>query len=41
MKSIEDKVVERVMKLRRGKLIFTEDFQSLGSSEAIRISLHR
>lgn len=41
MKSVEGKIIDRIMKVEKGKLIFPEDFQSLGSSEAIRLSLHR
>lgn len=41
MKSVEDMVIDRINKTPKGKLIFPEDFQSFGSSEAIRISLHR
>ena len=41
MKSVEGKIIDRIMKVEKSKLIFPEDFQSLGSSEAIRLSLHR
>lgn len=41
MVSIESKVIDRVLKTKKGKLFFPEDFKSLGSSEAIRVSLHR
>jgi len=41
MQSIEDKIIGKIIKIKTGKLIFPEDFHSLGSSEAIRLSLHR
>ena len=41
MQSIEDKVYQRILKVKRGNLLFPEDFHDLGSSEAIRLSLHR
>lgn len=41
MQSIEDKVHQRILKVKRGNLLFPEDFQDLGSSEAIRLALHR
>ncbi|MCL4482793.1 MAG: DUF6088 family protein [Bacteroidetes bacterium] len=41
MQSIEDKVHQRILKVKRGNLLFPEDFHDLGSSEAIRLALHR
>lgn len=41
MESIESKVLKKVKSTRRGVLIFPEDFQKIGSSEAIRLALHR
>jgi hypothetical protein len=41
MESIESKVLNKVKNARRGVLIFPEDFKTLGSSEAIRLALHR
>ena len=41
MESIEDKVIQRIKTKPRGTLFFPENFVSLGSSEAIRVALHR
>ena len=41
MQSIEDKIHKKILKIRRGHLLFPDDFQALGSSEAIRLALHR
>lgn len=41
MQSIEDKIYKKILKIRRGHLLFPDDFQALGSSEAIRLALHR
>lgn len=41
MQSIEKKVLEKILKIKRGILLFPEDFHALGSSEAIRLALHR
>lgn len=41
MQSIEDKVHDKILKIKRGTLLFPDDFQALGSSEAIRLALHR
>ena len=41
MQSIEDKIYKKILKIRRGYLLFPDDFQDLGSSEAIRLALHR
>jgi len=41
MQSIENKVYEKILKLKRGTLLFPDDFHAFGSSEAIRLALHR
>ncbi|WP_310377530.1 DUF6088 family protein [Flavobacterium sp.] len=41
MKSVESKIVEAIKKISKGVLIFPEDFQELGTSEAVRLALHR
>lgn len=41
MKSIESNILEKIRKTTRGVLIFPEDFSQLGSSEAVRVALHR
>jgi len=41
MQSIEDKIYSKILKIRRGHLLFPDDFQAFGSSEAIRLALHR
>lgn len=41
MKSVESKIVEAIKKIPKGNLIFPEDFQELGTSEAVRLALHR
>ncbi len=41
MQSVEKKVLEKISKIKRGTLLFPEDFHALGSSEAIRLALHR
>lgn len=41
MKSVESKIVEAINKIPKGVLIFPEDFQELGTSEAVRVALHR
>jgi len=41
MQSIESKVYAKILKSKRGTLIFPEDFYDLGSSEATRLALHR
>lgn len=41
MESIEIKVYKKISKIKRGTLLFPEDFHTLGSSEAIRLALHR
>lgn len=41
MQSIETMIIDKIEKIKIGKLIFPDDFHSLGSSEAIRLALHR
>ena len=41
MQSVESKVYGKILKSKRGTLLFPEDFQYLGSSEATRLALHR
>jgi Family of unknown function (DUF6088) len=41
MQSIENKVYKRILEIKRGHLLFPDDFYALGSSEAIRLALHR
>lgn len=41
MQSIESMIIDKIGKIKIGKLIFPDDFHSLGSSEAIRLALHR
>lgn len=41
MQSIESKVYDKICKVKRGILLFPDDFAALGSSEAIRLALHR
>lgn len=41
MKSVESKIIEAIKKISKGVLIFPEDFQDLGTSEAVRLALHR
>lgn len=41
MESIETKILNTIRSVPRGELIFPEDFSKLGSSEAIRVALHR
>ena len=41
MKSVESKIVEAIKKIPKGNLILPEDFQELGTSEAVRLALHR
>ena len=39
--SIEDKIVARIKAIPKGELMLPSDFQDLGSSEAVRLSLFR
>ena len=41
MQSIENETCEEILKIKRGELLFPNDFNALGSSEAIRLALHR
>jgi len=41
MESIHEKIKETVLKIKRGVLLFPEDFNTFGSSEAVRLALHR
>jgi ribosomal protein S19E (S16A) len=41
MTSIENKILNQIESLPKGKLLFPADFNDIGSSEAIRISLFR
>jgi hypothetical protein len=41
MKSVETQILEAIRNTQRGELIFPEDFRDIGSSEAIRVALHR
>ena len=41
MESIEDKIYQHIKALPKGELFFPADFNEIGSSEAIRISLFR
>jgi hypothetical protein len=41
MRSIERKILDQIQKMARGRLFFPTDFNHIGSSESIRISLHR
>lgn len=41
MQSIHEKIKETVLKTKKGVLLFPEDFNNLGSSEAVRLALHR
>jgi hypothetical protein len=41
MQSIENRILNRIKKTQRGNLLFPDDFYLLGSSEAVRLALHR
>mgnify|MGYP003458217357 FL=1 len=41
MQSIEDKVIAKIKKAKRGSLFFTEDFLSFGSAKAVAKALER
>jgi ribosomal protein S19E (S16A) len=41
MISIETKILQSIRATPKGTLLFPEDFQTTGSSEAIRVALHR
>lgn len=41
MQSIETKILEKIRTAPKGSLMFPEEFQDIGSSEAVRVALHR
>lgn len=41
MQSIENRILNKIKKTQRGNLLFPDDFYLLGSSEAVRLALHR
>jgi len=41
VKSVEDKVFDKIKKAKRGVIFFPEDFEDFGSFEAVRLALHR
>ena len=41
MQSIENQILTKIKRTPRGKLLFPEDFYRFGTSEAIRLALHR
>ena len=41
MQSIEKQIEDKIRRLRRVTLLFPEDFRQSGSSEAVRLTLHR
>jgi hypothetical protein len=41
MKSVESKVLEKIRSIPKGVLIFPEDLQQFGTTEAVRLALHR
>jgi len=41
MQSTEKQIKEIILKTKRGVLLFPEDFSKYGSSEAVRLALHR
>jgi hypothetical protein len=41
MQSIEKNIKEKILHKNRGALLFPDEFSKLGSSEAIRLALHR
>jgi len=41
MQSIEKQIKEKFTEKKRGTLFFPEDFSQIGSSEAVRLALHR
>jgi hypothetical protein len=41
MQSVDDKVIARIKKAKRGSLFFTEDFLSFGSAKAVAKALER
>jgi hypothetical protein len=41
MQSIEKQIEEKIKKMYKGTLLFPDDFHQFGSSEAVRLALHR
>lgn len=41
MISIEEKIKKEILSKNKGTLLFPEDFKHIGSSEAVRLALHR
>ena len=41
MQSVDDKVIAKIKKAKRGSLFFTEDFLSFGSAKAVAKALER
>lgn len=41
MESVESKILTQIRKFQKGQLMFLEDFNRLGSPEAIRVAMHR
>ncbi|WP_016991247.1 DUF6088 family protein [Flavobacterium sp. ACAM 123] len=39
--SVDKNIRTKILKIKRGSLLFPEDFSKLGSSEAVRLVLHR
>lgn len=41
MLSTDDKIEQKVKKLKQGTVVFTEDFQDFGTPGAVKVALHR
>ncbi|KOH46104.1 hypothetical protein [Sunxiuqinia dokdonensis] len=41
MQSIEKQMEDMIVRTKRGSLLLPEDFRPFGSSEAVRLALHR
>ncbi len=41
MQSVESKIRKSISRKKRGELLFPDDFRGVGTSEAIRLALHR
>ena len=41
MKSTDDKIEQKIKRLKQGSIVFTEDFQDYGSLGAVKVALHR
>lgn len=41
MSSIEENIKNQILSIEKGVLLFPEDFKNIGSSEAVRLALHR